>query len=45
MVFNGEIYNHKDLRLELESISNRNWLGPRILKLYYPIEEWGLEET
>ena len=46
MVFNGEIYNHKDLRLELESISNRNWLGHSDTEtLLSAIEEWGLEET
>ena len=27
IIFNGEIYNHIELRTELESISQINWLG------------------
>ena len=27
IVFNGEIYNHNELRSELELIDSRNWLG------------------
>ena len=46
MVFNGEIYNHNELRLELELISNRNWLGHSDTEtLLTAIEEWGLEKT
>lgn len=46
MIFNGEIYNHKYLRLELESISNRNWLGHSDTEtLLASIEEWGIENT
>tara|TARA_B100000902_G_scaffold89785_1_gene93535 strand:- start:1776 stop:3695 length:1920 start_codon:yes stop_codon:yes gene_type:complete len=46
IVFNGEIYNHKELRLELELINNRNWLGHSDTEtILAAIEEWGLEKT
>ena len=46
MTFNGEIYNHKYLRTELELISNRNWVGHSDTEtLLASIEEWGLENT
>jgi len=46
LIFNGEIYNHKYLRSELESISNRNWLGHSDTEtLLASIEEWGIEDT
>ena len=46
IVFNGEIYNHNELRLELELINNRNWLGHSDTEtLLAAIEEWGLEKT
>ena len=46
LVFNGEIYNHKKLRLELESISRMDWSGHSDTEtLLAAIEEWGLEET
>ena len=46
LIFNGEIYNHKHLRSELESISNRNWLGHSDTEtLLASIEEWGIENT
>ena len=46
LIFNGEIYNHKYLRSELESISNRNWLGHSDTEtLLASIEEWGIENT
>lgn len=46
MVFNGEIYNHKHLRTELEAISNRNWVGHSDTEtLLASIDEWGLENT
>ena len=46
MIFNGEIYNHKYLREELESISNRKWLGHSDTEtLLASIEEWGIENT
>tara|TARA_B100000073_G_C23722815_1_gene568222 strand:- start:620 stop:2329 length:1710 start_codon:yes stop_codon:yes gene_type:complete len=46
LIFNGEIYNHKYLRSELESISNRNWLGHSDTEtLLASIEEWGIENA
>ncbi len=46
IVFNGEIYNHKDLRSELESITKRDWAGHSDTEtLLAAIEEWGFEET
>ena len=46
LIFNGEIYNHEYLRSELESISNRNWLGHSDTEtLLASIEEWGIEDT
>ena len=46
IVFNGEIYNHRELRLELQSINNRKWLGHSDTEtLLAAIDEWGLEKT
>ena len=46
MVFNGEIYNHKYLRSELESISKRKWLGHSDTEtLLAAIEQWGFKNT
>ena len=46
IIFNGEIYNHKSLRSELESINQRNWLGHSDTEtLLAAIEEWGLKKT
>jgi len=46
MVFNGEIYNHNDLRKDLDSIKSRNWLGHSDTEtLLSAIEQWGLDQT
>ena len=51
LVFNGEIYNHNDLRLDLETISSNsttkvNWNGHSDTEtLLTAVEAWGLEET
>ena len=46
LVFNGEIYNHKILRFELDSINPRNWLGHSDTEtLLAAIDYWGLEKT
>jgi asparagine synthase (glutamine-hydrolysing) len=46
IVFNGEIYNHKNLRSELESYSHINWSGHSDTEtLLAAIERWGLEKT
>ena len=46
LVFNGEIYNHKVLRSELELIAQRNWLGHSDTEtLLVAIDHWGLEKT
>ena len=46
IVFNGEIYNHKNLRSELDSHSHINWSGHSDTEtLLAAIECWGLEKT
>jgi asparagine synthase (glutamine-hydrolysing) len=46
LIFNGEIYNHKVLRSELELIAQRNWLGHSDTEtLLAAIDHWGLEKT
>lgn len=46
IVFNGEIYNHRTLRVELESVSSRNWHGHSDTEtLLEAVEQWGLETT
>ena len=46
MIFNGEIYNHKHIRSQLDLISKRNWQGHSDTEtLLTAIEEWGLEKT
>ena len=46
IVFNGEIYNHKNLRSELDSHSHINWSGHSDTEtLLAAIERWGLEKT
>ena len=46
IIFNGEIYNHKSLRSELDLINQRNWLGHSDTEtLLAAIEEWGLKKT
>ena len=45
MIFNGEIYNHKHIRSQLDLISKRNWQGHSDTEtLLTAIEEWGLEK-
>ncbi len=45
IVFNGEIYNHTDIRKELESLNiKQNWRGSSDTEtLLAAIENWGLE--
>jgi len=46
MVFNGEIYNHRSIRTELEKIAPRDWRGHSDTEtLLVAIELWGLEAT
>lgn len=46
MIFNGEIYNHKSLRSELNSIQQKNWVGHSDTEtLLAAIEQWGLEKA
>ena len=46
MVFNGEIYNHIDLRKVLEKTQNINWSGHSDTEtLLAGFETWGVEET
>src|SRR5690349_16119561 len=44
LTFNGEIYNHPELRLELETRRARVWRGHSDTEvLLAAIEEWGIE--
>ncbi|AJQ55330.1 asparagine synthase (glutamine-hydrolyzing) [Aeromonas dhakensis] len=44
--YNGEVYNHEDLRCELEEISPREWRGHSDTEtLLAAIEQWGLKIT
>lgn len=46
MVFNGEIYNHKQIREELEEVSARQWRGHSDTEIMLAaITEWGLPEA
>ncbi len=46
IIFNGEIYNHLEIRKEIESISKVKWNGLSDTEtLLMAIEVWGLEET
>lgn len=46
IAFNGEIYNHKDLRCELNSLGDIHWRGHSDTEtLLACIETWGLERT
>lgn len=44
--FNGEIYNHLDLRSDLQKLSNRSWRGYSDTEtLLAAMEQWGIQET
>ncbi|MEL7594496.1 asparagine synthase (glutamine-hydrolyzing) [Aeromonas veronii] len=46
LVYNGEVYNHEDLRCELEEICPREWRGHSDTEtLLAAIEQWGLKIT
>ncbi|MEL4254251.1 asparagine synthase (glutamine-hydrolyzing) [Shewanella xiamenensis] len=46
LAYNGEIYNHQELRSELEELSTRQWRGHSDTEtLLAGIEQWGLKET
>lgn len=46
MIFNGEIYNHHEIRMELDRLSQRKWVGHSDTEtLLEAIEYWGLEST
>lgn len=46
MVFNGEIYNHLELKKQLEKIKSINWRGTSDTEtILEGIECWGLEKT
>lgn len=47
IAFNGEIYNHKELRIELDTLSDKRiWLGTSDTEtLLAAFEQWGIEET
>lgn len=44
MIFNGEIYNHNEIRMELNNLCERKWIGYSDTEtLLEAIEQWGLE--
>lgn len=46
IAYNGEIYNHLEIRAELENICPRHWLGHSDTEtLLAAIEQWGLNTT
>ena len=46
IAYNGEVYNHDLIRLELEQIETRSWRGHSDTEtLLAAIEQWGLKET
>ena len=46
ILFNGEIYNHDDIRTELENHIHISWIGHSDTEtLLACIEYWGLDET
>ena len=46
IVFNGEIYNHRTIRRELEAQGERHWIGHSDTEtLVAAIEQWGCNET
>jgi asparagine synthase (glutamine-hydrolysing) len=46
LIFNGEIYNHNDIRKEIEKCGNKKWRGYSDTEtLLAAIELWGLEKT
>lgn len=46
VVFNGEIYNHQELRLQLDQLQARVWRGHSDTEVMLAaIEQWGLEAT
>lgn len=46
LVFNGEIYNHQELRRELDLLGRSNWRGHSDTEtLLAGFEEWGVERT
>ena len=46
IVFNGEIYNHAELRKELDSVTRRDWVGHSDTEtLLAGFEDWGVTQT
>ena len=46
LIFNGEIYNHNQLRKELDSVKQWNWNGHSDTEtLLAAIEQWGLDKA
>ena len=46
MIFNGEIYNHNEIRLELNSFSKRKWTGHSDTETLLEASDlWGVEKT
>ena len=46
LIFNGEIYNHADLRKDLDSIKIRDWSGHSDTEtLLASIEQWGIDQA
>ncbi len=46
VVFNGEIYNYRDVRAELDALESRPWRGHSDTEVMVEaIEEWGVEDA
>lgn len=46
IIFNGEIYNHRFIRSELDALNKRRWIGTSDTEiLLAAIDQWGFEET
>lgn len=46
LTYNGEIYNHMEIRQKLENLRLREWRGHSDTEtILAAVEEWGLEET
>jgi asparagine synthase (glutamine-hydrolysing) len=46
LVFNGEVYNHQDLRKKMEGVARKNWCGHSDTEtILAAVDQFGLEQT